>query len=244
MNPKPPRGRWLHGWRWLALAVAAQPWVLSAQPAPSGARVLSSGGDGAGASVALGGSMGEQVVLIIDGRTRVVRVGEAVDGMVVRRAPGGALLLETGPGRAPQRLGSTPVRVGSPARGMPMPERLVLQAGGDRLYRGEGEINGRAISGVVDTGASVMVVPAAQARRLGLPEQGGREVDVQTAAGRSVGRRVKIDRVRLGPLEARDVDAVVIDVDLPYVLYGNSFLQDFHLQWGQGRLTLSVAPPP
>ena len=58
-----------------------------------------------------------------------------------------------------------------------------LQAGGDRLYRGEGEINGRAISGVVDTGASVMVVPAAQARRLGLPEQGGREVDVQTAAG-------------------------------------------------------------
>jgi aspartyl protease family protein len=224
MNPKPPRGRWLHGWRWLALAVAAQPWVLSAQPAPSGARVLSSGGDGA--SVALGGSMGEQVVLIIDGRTRVVRVGEA------------------GPGRAPQRLGSTPVRVGSPARGMPMPERLVLQAGGDRLYRGEGEINGRAISGVVDTGASVMVVPAAQARRLGLPEQGGREVDVQTAAGRSVGRRVKIDRVRLGPLEARDVDAVVIDVDLPYVLYGNSFLQDFHLQWGQGRLTLSVAPPP
>ena len=126
MNPKPPRGRWLHGWRWLALAVAAQPWVLSAQPASSGARVLSSGGDGAGASVALGGSMGEQVVLIIDGRTRVVRVGEAVDGMVVRRAPGGALLLETGPGRAPQRLGSTPVRVGSPARGMPMPERLVL----------------------------------------------------------------------------------------------------------------------
>ena len=230
MNPKPPRGRWLHGWRWLALAVAAQPWVLSAQPASSGARVLSSGGDGAGASVALGGSM--------------VRVGEAVDGMVVRRAPGGALLLETGPGRAPQRLGSTPVRVGSPARGMPMPERLVLQAGGDRLYRGEGEINGRAISGVVDTGASVMVVPAAQARRLGLPEQGGREVDVQTAAGRSVGRRVRIDRVRLGPLEARDVDAVVIDVDLPYVLYGNSFLQDFHLQWGQGRLTLSVAPPP
>ena len=70
------------------------------------------------------------------------------------------------------------------------------------------------------------------------------EIDVQTAAGRSVGRRVKIDRVRLGPLEARDVDAVVIDVDLPYVLYGNSFLQDFHLQWGQGRLTLSVAPPP
>jgi aspartyl protease family protein len=244
MNPKSPRGRWLTGWRWLALAVAAQPWALSAQPAPTGARVLSSGGDGAGASVALGGSMGEQVVLIIDGRTRVVRVGEPVDGMVVRRAPGGALLLETGPGQAPQRLGSTPVRVGSFLRGTPVPERLVLQAGGDRLYRGEGEINGRAISGVVDTGASVMVVPAAQARRLGLPEHGGREVDVQTAAGRSVGRRVKIERVRLGPLEARDVDAVVIDVDLPYVLYGNSFLQDFHLQWGQGRLTLSVAPPP
>ena len=46
-------------------------------------------------------------------------------------------------------------------------------------------------------------------------------------------------QVRLGPLQARDVEAVVIDSDMPYVLYGNSFLQGFRLQWEQGRLSLT-----
>jgi aspartyl protease family protein len=235
MNPKSPRGRWLRLAVPAVAVVTALAWSRPARTQPSAS------------SIVLGGSMGDRVVLIVDGRTRVIRVGEALEGRVVRRAADGSLLLDSGAGRPAQPLGGAPARLGAvspaPVSGGPA-ERLVLQAGGDRLYRGEGEINGRAVSGVVDTGASVMVVPAARARQLGLPETGGRDVDVQTAAGRHHGRRIRIDRVRLGPLEARDVEALVIEAELPYVLYGNSFLQDFHLQWGQGRLTLSVAPLP
>ncbi|MFM2340622.1 MAG: hypothetical protein RLZZ592_275 [Pseudomonadota bacterium] len=248
MNPKSPRGRWLRLAVPAVAVVTAFVWSRPARTQPAAGRVLSSvpAGEAPGAPVVLGGSMGDRVVLIVDGRTRVIRVGEAVDGRVVRRAADGSLQLDSGGGRPAQPLGGAPVRLGSvPATVLGAPaERLVLQAGGDRLYRGEGEINGRAVSGVVDTGASVMVVPASRARQLGLPEAGGRDVDVQTAAGQRRGRRVKIERVRLGPLEARDVDAIVIEAELPYVLYGNSFLQDFHLQWGQGRLTLSVSPLP
>ena len=50
---------------------------------------------------------------------------------------------------------------------------------------------------------------------------------------------MRLAQVRLGPLQARDVEAVVIDSDMPYVLYGNSFLQGFRLQWEQGRLSLT-----
>lgn len=224
----------------LAAVLACGSGLLHAQPAAAPApRVLSSG-----AAVSVAGTMGDRVVLIVDGRTRVAAAGEVVDGRVLRRSADRGWVLEAGIGQPGQPLGERPVRVGAAAR-LPDPgARLVLEAGSDRLFRSEGEINGRAVSGVVDTGASVMVLPAALARRLGIATGAGSEVDVQTAAGRRSGRQVRLEQVRLGPLQARAVDAVIVEVDLPYVLFGNSFLQDFRLQWEQGRLTLSTAVSP
>ena len=92
---------------------------------------------------------------------------------------------------------------------------------------------------VVDTGASVVVLSVQAARRMGVDWQAGTATQVQTASGRSAGRRVRLAQVSLGPLQARDVEAVVIDSDLPHVLVGNSFLQGFRLQWEQGRLSMS-----
>ena len=117
--------------------------------------------------------------------------------------------------------------------------KLVLQAGGDQLFHADGEINGQAVQGVVDTGASVVVLSTQAARRLGVDWQAGTTAQVQTASGRSAGRRVRLAQVSLGPLQARDVEAVVIDSDMPIVLYGNSFLRGFRLQWEQGRLSLT-----
>jgi aspartyl protease family protein len=98
----------------------------------------------------------------------------------------------------------------------------------------------------VDTGASVVVLSTQAARRLGVegPSGASAQVQVQTASGRSAGRRVRLAQVSLGPLQARDVEAVVIDSDMPFVLYGNSFLQGFRLQWEQGRLSLVSLPVP
>lgn len=191
-------------------------------------------------SVALAGTMGDKVVLIVDGRTRVVTVGTRVDGLVVQRSGDRSVVIETGGVRQQLMLGATPVTIGAPPpSGEAGAGRLVLQAGGDRLFHAEGQINGRPVSGVVDTGATLMVVSLSVARRLGLDVQGGAAAEVQTAAGRSSGRRVRLPRVSLGPLQAHDVEAVVIDTELPYVLYGASFLQGFKVQSEQGRMTLT-----
>ena len=194
------------------------------------------------ASVALAGTMGDKVVLVIDGRTRVMTVGETVDGLRVQRGAGAqSVVLDSGGGRQELVVGAAPVAVGPAGGGggRGVARKLVLQAGSDQLFHADGEINGQAVQGVVDTGASVVVLSTQAARRLGVDWQAGTTAQVQTASGRSAGRRVRLAQVSLGPLQARDVEAVVIDSDMPFVLYGNSFLRGFRLQWEQGRLSLT-----
>ncbi|MBP8270881.1 MAG: retroviral-like aspartic protease family protein [Sphaerotilus sp.] len=194
-------------------------------------------------AVALAGTMGDKVVLVIDGRTRVMTLGETVEGLRVQRGAGAqSVVVEAGGRRQELVVGAAPVTVGQvrpPGDAAGADRRLVLQAGSDQIYHAEGEINGQAVQGVVDTGASVVVLSVQAARRLGVDWQSGAAIQVQTASGRGVGRRVRLAQVSLGPLVARNVDAVVIDSDMPHVLYGNSFLQGFRLQWEQGRLSMT-----
>jgi len=224
-----PIGRLQRGGSWgavlaLALGALAAPGLGRATGAPT---------------VVLAGTMGDKVVVVIDGRTRVMTVGDTVDGVRVQRGAGGQSVVVATSGGVQRELvvGAAPVTVGGPAAGVA--QRLVLEAGSDRLFHAVGEINGQAVPGVVDTGASLVVLSTQLARRLGVDWQAGTSAQVQTASGRSAGRRVRLAQISLGPLQARDVEAVVIDSDMAYVLFGNSFLQSFRLQWEQGRLSLT-----
>lgn len=91
-------------------------------------------------------------------------------------------------------------------------------------YVADGEINGKRVTFLLDTGATWVAVPLALARELGLKR--GAAVTLQTANGEAVGYQTRLDRVRLGPLELTDVGAVMSDgLDADVVLLGMSFLK-------------------
>lgn len=94
-------------------------------------------------------------------------------------------------------------------------------------YRADIEVNGRALSALVDTGASFVVLRYEDARVLGLVDGGDRfDIGVQTANGIGHVRRVKLASVRLGSLFVDDVDAMVAEQGmLPVNLLGMSFLK-------------------
>ena len=86
---------------------------------------------------------------------------------------------------------------------------------------------GASANMLVDTGASVVALTAEDGRALGV---NWRANDVQVvargASGDVYGVRTRLDRVAVGEIEVRDVDAVVIPEGLPHSLLGQSFLSE------------------
>ena len=110
-------------------------------------------------------------------------------------------------------------------------------------YVAEGEINGRRVIFLLDTGATWVALPTRLARELGLKR--GAAVTLQTANGAAVGYQTRLDSLRLGPIEMRDVGALVADgMDDDTVLLGMNFLKRLELTQRGDRLTLRPAETP
>ena len=101
-----------------------------------------------------------------------------------------------------------------------------------------GQVNGRPIRLAVDTGATVIALPAAEASRLGLDYRKGSKVLMDTANGSAPGYQIKLDTVRVGDITVHSVDAVVMD-GLPVALLGMSFLQRMDIKREGEIMTLT-----
>ncbi len=103
-----------------------------------------------------------------------------------------------------------------------------------------GEINGTAIRFTVDTGSTLIALPAREARRLGLDYRKGQPVLMNTANGSAAGYRVLLDTVRVGEVTVNGVDAVVMEGEgLPVALLGMSFLRRMDIRREGEIMTLT-----
>ncbi len=90
----------------------------------------------------------------------------------------------------------------------------------------QAEVNGRRINMVLDTGASSVVLTREDAKAAGLPiEMLNYSVNIDTANGRTHAAPVRLDRIAVGTLVERSVDALVAqEGQLKTSLLGMSFL--------------------
>lgn len=103
-----------------------------------------------------------------------------------------------------------------------------------------GSINGRDVTFLVDTGATLVSVPEALADAMGLVREA--PIGLQTAAGPVQGYLTRLDEVRLGNIVKRDVRAAINPGRHDTVLLGMSFLRELELIQRQGELTLRTVP--
>lgn len=105
-------------------------------------------------------------------------------------------------------------------------------------YLANGQIDGRTVTFLLDTGATDVAVSEGLANALHLPRLS--HAYSQTANGTVRVWRTRLDKVRLGPIVMRDVPATVVPsmgADQP-VLLGMSFLKHLELVQRDGILTL------
>lgn len=82
---------------------------------------------------------------------------------------------------------------------------------------------------LVDTGASIVALTAADARAVGLDWSDDDLKPIgRGASGTVYGVPVRLDRMELGDFEAKDVDAAIIPDGLDVSLLGQSFLSRLH----------------
>jgi len=104
-------------------------------------------------------------------------------------------------------------------------------------YRMNGQINGKTVRFMLDTGATSVAIPVAVAKRLGL--RGGAAVQVRTANGTAMARVTRIDRLQLGEIVLYDVEALISPgMDDEEILLGMSALRQLEFTQKDGRLLL------
>ena len=115
--------------------------------------------------------------------------------------------------------------------------RIASQEGGH--FWVQGQINGRPLRFVVDTGASTIAMNLSMAKRLGVDYKNGQPGLTQTANGPKEVRVVNLSKVTVGSITQYNVAATVsMDDALPVVLLGNSFLSKINMRTESGVLIL------
>jgi aspartyl protease family protein len=96
----------------------------------------------------------------------------------------------------------------------------------DGHFTAKVRVNGKPISMIVDTGASSIVLRPEDAEKAGIDTKAlTYRVPVLTANGRAMAARVRLDKVAVGPLDRKGVDALVAQPGaLTQSLLGMSFL--------------------
>ncbi len=114
---------------------------------------------------------------------------------------------------------------------------VMLERNRQGHYVASGEINGRKVIFLLDTGATTVALSTRLARELGLTR--GPEIQLDTANGVATGYKTRLDSVRLGDIVVREVSAVFSDGMMDdTVLLGMSFLKHLEFTQRENRLIL------
>ena len=190
-------------------------------------------------SVALAGMLGSKALLVVNGSApKTVAAGESHQGVKVISTSGDQAVVEQSGKRVTLRVGESPVSTGSAGLYAGRGTRITLNESGGGHFMASGQINGRAVQFMVDTGATNIAMSVLDADRAGLAYKAGQPVQMNTANGVAQGWRIKLNTVRIGDVEVFDVDAVVIPQAMPFLLLGNSFLSRFQMRREGTLMTL------
>ncbi len=189
----------------------------------------------AATSVQARGLFADGAILVIDGKQKMLKVGDSYRGVTLIEADSKKALVEMD-GKRRTLLLST--RISSEYKVPELSEvRLQSSAGGH--YVTPGRINNRPVTMMVDTGATAVSMSSVDAKAIGVDYLEGDLVRMNTANGSTIGYMVMLKSVSVGTVTVSNVQAVINEGEYPKtILLGNSYLSKVDLSLQQGVLVL------
>lgn len=232
--------------------------------------LLSSSALLAAPEVSVSGLMPNQVFAVIDGKTRVLKAGQtSPEGVTLVSANSQSAEFEVDGKRfsrgisrhhaststakpaaeTAQVAAAETAEPATPPEDTPASADTEVSAGSNeaRLVRGHnhhyfstGQINGKVVSFMVDTGAYSVAMGYREADRLGLNWKTGTRITASTASGESAGYELNLNSVKVGNITLHNVKGTVIvaDIDGP-ILLGMSFMSRVAMREENNQLVLT-----
>ena len=180
----------------------------------------------------------DRVVVMIDGKRRILSSGEASpEGVRLISADSAGAVFEYQGERLERQLDG---RVRAAVKQRDTGEDVLIYRDSTGMFKTVGSINGLPVKFLVDTGASSVAMNSAQARRLGIDYHvEGDLIYVSTASDVVPAYRVKLNIVKVGSIQLRNVTGVVIESAQPAdVLLGMTYLSRVEMINQGNRLIL------
>ena len=180
---------------------------------------------------------GKAVVTIDRGAPRTLSVGQkTAEGVVLVSVDNRAAVIEVDGKKQSLEMGQHfESSASTGAR-----NAVTLAADTRGHFVADGQVNGGSVRFLVDTGATLVALPASEARRLGIDYEKGTRGYSSTAGGVVPVYRVKLDSVAVGDIQLLGVDAVVLEgPGMDVSLLGMSFLNRTEMRREGSTLTLT-----
>ncbi|HTP72611.1 MAG TPA: retropepsin-like aspartic protease [Burkholderiaceae bacterium] len=182
-------------------------------------------------TVSMAGSIGDsKALLMINGAPHTLTVGNTVKGVTLKRVMPGQAEVEIGGKTVLVAMGGAPASVGGGGGGGATGREILIAAGPGGHFVTSGQINGKPVQLMVDTGATSVAISRGEAERLGIDWKSGQRGLSQTAGGVIATYGVQLTSVRIGDVEVFGVNAMILPTEMPFVLLGNSFLGRFTMR--------------
>jgi len=116
---------------------------------------------------------------------------------------------------------------------------VTLYENSSGFFESDGQINGRGLRFLVDTGANLVVLSSRQANRIGLDYLDGFRTFASTASGNTPMYTVTIKQISIGGIKLNNIQAGVIEGDFPLKpLLGMTFLSRLEMNRSGNTMVL------
>jgi aspartyl protease family protein len=191
----------------------------------------------AATSVTVVGLFPGKAVVVINGQApRTLSVGDKTsDGVTLVATTSDTATMEIDGKRHKLDVGQHYAAPASASKG----QGVTLGANSQGHFITLGQINGRAVQFLVDTGATSVSIPSSIAESAGIDYRKGQRGFTQTANGVAAAYKVVFDSVTVGDVTLYQVDGIVMEgKGMDVALLGMSFLNRMEMKRDGAQMTL------